>query len=182
MVLASLLLASAPADAQKGRPFPNMETINLKEEKVELPRATEGKLTVLALARSKKAEQALNSWMQPLYQTFIHEYKEDDWLAPAREDYDDVELYFVPMFSGLNKMAANKVRKDMQSNLPEKFHQYMLIFEGKDKVYEQKLDMGDKDKPYFFVLDKNGRITYATSGRYTESKLSGIEEAIEVNR
>ena len=182
MALSVGLLVCKPVHAQKGRDFPYMKTTTLKEETVALPKATEGKLAVLALARSKKAEEALNTWMQPLYQTFIQDYKEDDWLAPAREDYDDVKLFFIPMFSGLNKMATNKVRKDMRTNLPEKFHQYMLLFEGKDRVYEEKLKMKDKKEPYFFVLDKKGHVSYATSGRYTENKLDGIEDAIEANR
>jgi 5-dehydro-2-deoxygluconokinase len=42
-----------------------------------------------------------------------------------------------------------------------------------------ELDFEKKDIPYFFVLDKDGKIIFATSGSYSESKLDQIEEVIE---
>ena len=37
----------------------------------------------------------------------------------------------------------------------------------------------EEDIPYFFVLDPEGRIVYATSGKYSEDKMDAIEEKIE---
>lgn len=182
LAVLTCLLACPVAHTQTGRSFPALQAETLDEKTVQLPQATEGKLAVLALARSKKAEEHLNTWMKPLYQTFIHEHKNDAWLAPAKEDYDDVRLFFIPMFSGLNKMAVNRVRKDMRSSVPDQFQQYIMIYQGKTERYEKRLRMRDKNQPYFFVLDQQGEVTYATSGSYSERKLSEIEEAIERNR
>jgi len=35
------------------------------------------------------------------------------------------------------------------------------------------------DEPYIFVLDKEGRVVYVTSGFYTEEKMDAIEDKIE---
>jgi predicted transcriptional regulator len=47
------------------------------------------------------------------------------------------------------------------------------------KTYKEALDFEKKDIPYFFVLDKDGKIVYATSGKYTSAKLDEVEEVLE---
>ena len=39
--------------------------------------------------------------------------------------------------------------------------------------------MVEKNLPYFFVLDEEGKIVYATSGLYSEKKMSNIEEILD---
>jgi len=41
------------------------------------------------------------------------------------------------------------------------------------------LNMKDKNSPYFFVLDENGKILYATSGSFSEKKMEDIEAVLE---
>ena len=47
------------------------------------------------------------------------------------------------------------------------------------KPYKEALDFERRDIPYFFVLDPNGKILYATSGAYSESKMDEVEKVIE---
>jgi hypothetical protein len=47
------------------------------------------------------------------------------------------------------------------------------------KTYKEALDFEKKDIPYFFVVDPEGKIVYATSGKYSEAKMAAIEENIE---
>ena len=54
-----------------------------------------------------------------------------------------------------------------------------MFYKGELKEYKESLDFEHKDVPYFFVIDKEGKIVYATSGRFTDDKLSEIEEIIE---
>src|SRR6478609_5365401 len=62
----------------------------------------------------------------------------------------DVHVYFVPMFTGVNAAATGTAKK-----------------------------RAAKDIPYFFVLDPEGKIVYATSGKYSDDKMAQIEEVIE---
>jgi thioredoxin-related protein len=54
----------------------------------------------------------------------------------------------------------------------------ILFYKGKLKPYKESLDFQQKDIPYFFVLDKNGKIVYAASGRYTPEKMAKVEEIV----
>ena len=55
----------------------------------------------------------------------------------------------------------------------------MLFYKGEIKSYRQSLDFDKNDVPYFFVLDKEGKILYATSGAFTSGKLDEIEAVID---
>ena len=50
-------------------------------------------------------------------------------------------------------------------------------------VTYRPISMGDekKDIPYFFVLDKSGKIKYATSGKFDDKKFEKILDVIEEN-
>ena len=54
----------------------------------------------------------------------------------------------------------------------------ILFYKGNLKPYKDALDFQQKDIPYFFVLDKNGKIVYATSGSYTDEKMAKVEEIV----
>jgi hypothetical protein len=157
-----------------GKPFPQMETENLADEKVVLPLAVQGKYTLLGLAYSKKSEEDLNSWFQPVFEKFIQKNK------GLFEDFGyDVYVYFIPMFTGVNAAATGTAKKKAIQNVDSKLHPYLLFYKGELKPYKDALDFEKRDVPYFFVLDPQGIILYATSGRYSPSKMDAIEAILE---
>ena len=91
----------------------------------------------------------------------------------------DVNVYFVPMFTGVNAAATGTAKKKAIKNVDPQLLPYILFYKGELKKYKEALDFEKKDIPYFFVLDKTGKIVYATSGKFTEDKLDAIEDAIE---
>ena len=56
---------------------------------------------------------------------------------------------------------------------------HILFFKGNIKTYKEALDFEKKDVPYFFVLDPDGKIVHATSGKFTEKKMDAVERVIE---
>jgi len=158
-----------------GKMFPGMEAETVEDKKVTLPRDTKGKYTLLGLAYSKKSEDELNSWFSPVFSTFIQ--KNTGALAQGM-DYD-VNVYFVPMFTGINAAATGTAKKKAIKNVDPQLLPYILFYKGELKTYKEALDFEKKDIPYFFVLDKDGKIVYATSGKFSEDKLSEIEDHIE---
>jgi hypothetical protein len=56
---------------------------------------------------------------------------------------------------------------------------YILFYKGELKPYKDALDFEKKDTPYFFVLDKDGKIIYATSGKFTTPKMDEVEAVLE---
>lgn len=157
-----------------GKFFPDMETETVDDKKVSLPADTKGKYTLLGLAYSKKSEDELNSWFQPVFQKFIQKNK------GLFEGFGyDVNVYFVPMFTGVNAAATGTAKRKAAKNIDPQLLPYILFYKGELKTYKEALDFERKDIPYFFVLDPDGKIIYATTGKYTSKKLDEVEEVLE---
>jgi hypothetical protein len=91
----------------------------------------------------------------------------------------DVNVYFVPMFTGINAAASGTAKKKAIKNIDPQLLPNILFYKGELKTYKEALDFERRDIPYFFVLDPEGKIVYATSGAYTEKKMDEVEESIQ---
>jgi hypothetical protein len=172
-VISLLILSSSILYAQAI--FPDLTGNTLLDAAVQLPKDTKGKYTLVGVAYSKKAEEDLKTWFQPIYYKFKQKSKDKGLF-----DFDyDVNIYFVPMFSGVNQAAAGKATKEMKKGIEPDLHPHVLIYKGNIKEYKEKLNLEAKDTPYFFVLNKEGKIIYTTEGKFTEQKLEEIEDKIE---
>ena len=162
------------AFGQIGKVFPAMEAETVEDKKVKLPDDVKGKYTLIGLAYSKKSEDELNSWFQPVFEKFIQ--KTSGLLSSFSYD---VNVYFVPMFTGVNAAATGTAKRKALKNIDPQLLPYVLFYKGELKTYKQALDFEKKDIPYFFVLDPEGKIIHATSGKYTAAKMDAVEEVIE---
>ena len=175
ILIFSLVLLATIVNAQvEGKMFPDMVAETVEDKKVNLPTDTKGKYTLLGLAYSKKSEDELNSWFQPIFQTFIQ--KTSGLMSGMGYD---VNVYFIPMFTGVNTAAEGTAKKKAAKSIDPQLLPYVLFYKGKLEPYKESLDFQHKDVPYFFVLDPLGKIIYATSGKYTDDKLEEIESKIE---
>jgi hypothetical protein len=166
-VLFVSLLVSLYTQAQTGKMFPSITGIDLQDKTVTIPKDTKGKYTVVGVAYSQKADEALKGWFQPVYETFISE-----------SDYD-VNTYFIGMISGIKEVAAGTIEKKMKKGVDPVLHKHMLLYKGDIKDYKDVLGLKEKDTPYFFLLNKDGKIVYVTSGAYAAAKLEKAEEILE---
>jgi hypothetical protein len=171
-----ILASSITIQAQVvGKQFPDMEAETVEDKKVKLPQDVKGKYTLVGLAYSKKSEDELNTWFSPVFSKFIQ--KPTGGLFSGLTY--DVNVYFVPMFTGVNAAATGTAKKKAIKNVDPQLFPYLLFYKGELKPYKESLDFEKKDIPYFFVLDPEGKIVHATSGAYTEDKMDAVEEVIE---
>jgi hypothetical protein len=161
-----------------GNTFPPMPTSTANGKEVNLPIDTKGKYTLLGLAFSRKSEDDLQTWMEPVYWKFIDKSEGQIDQLFAGVSNHDVNAYFVPMFTGIKTAATSAAKKKALQRMDKRLIPNILFYKGKLKPYKEALDFQRKDIPYFFVLDKNGVIVYATSGGYSDKKMEQVEEAI----
>jgi hypothetical protein len=157
-----------------GKMFPTMEAETVEDKKVILPQDVKGKYTLLGLAYSKKSEDDLNSWFQPVFEKFIQ--KTNGLMSGFGYD---VNVYFIPMFTGINAAATGTAKRKAIKNIDPQLLPLILFYRGDLKTYKEALDFERKDIPYFFVLNAEGKIVYATFGKYSVDKMDKIEEVIE---
>ncbi|MEM9895348.1 MAG: hypothetical protein AAF789_03170 [Bacteroidota bacterium] len=170
-----LFLAINLSLAQVGQEFPAMETETLTNQFITIPHQLKGDYTLIGLAFSKKAEDYLKGWFEPVYNTFIY-------VNPNPGPFDfsyGINSYFIPMFTGAKRPAYQKVMKKMQKTIDPRLQKNVLFYQGQLNQYKAALNFDGKDVPYFYVLDPDGYIVYATSGRYTEGKMQEIIDVLD---
>jgi len=172
LITTAILLCIATDGMQKGKRFPELSGETLEGRDITLPTATIGKKTLIGMAYSAKAEEALNSWYQPVYDKFIAK------LGMFDKDYD-VNLYFVPMYIGIKQAAYEASLKELKKSSRKDLFPYILFYKGELEPYDTELKMNDKTQAYFFLLDEKGQIIYTTTGMFTEKKMEEIEELLQ---
>lgn len=169
-LVATMLALSV--SAQVGKQFPDLSGETLDAQFLTIPEDTRGKFTLVALASSEKAEEFLRGWYEPVYNHFIAK-------TGMFDDMFDVNVYFVPMFTGGQRIGKNKVMNSMKKeSSSDELFPYVLFYEGDLKMYQDELQMTKEDLPYIFLIDPDGEIAYATSGYFKQSKMDAIDEII----
>jgi len=153
--------------------FPILECVDLHDKSITLPKDIKGKKSILVLAASQKSEEDLRSWMLPLYNDFIADQSENMF---AMESYD-INTYFIPVFSGVAKAAANNIKKKLLKGLDPALQSHVLIYKGSANKLFDELDL-DKKTAALVVLDEQGNIIKKFTGAYSEDKMDKIKETI----
>ena len=173
VIIFSVVILSFPVQAQlKGKEFPSISGQILQDDKtIVIPDDTKGKFTLVGMAYSKGAEKDLETWLQPAYDKFIA--KTGMWDAAI-----DVNLFFIPMFTGVNQATAGPARKKIKEKTDKVLLPHILFYVGDLDKYKAELDFEKRDTPYFFVIDETGKIVHAVSGAFSEKKMEAIEDIL----
>jgi hypothetical protein len=175
LITISLFFVSHILSAQViGKQFPEMQVETVEDVVVQIPDAGLGKYTLIGIAYSKKSEEDLNTWFQPVFNKFIA--KSTGLFSSFAYD---VNVFFIPMFTGVNAAATGTAKKKAIKNIDSQLLPHVLFYKGEIKTYKEALDFEKKDVPYFFVLDNEGMIVYATTGRYSDEKMAKVEEVLD---
>lgn len=158
--------------AQSGKNFPSVSGHTLDDKHLVVPQLN-GKYTIVAIAFNRDAEDFLKQWLNPLYSAFIKKEKGESQFDMA--ELFDVNFVFIPLISGFKKLEA-----EFKSNTDKGFWPYIMDTEKTDiKDVQKVLGIENTKIPYFYVLDKSGKIVAIQSGKYSEAKLDLLEDAIE---
>jgi len=158
-------------NAQKGNTFPAVKGVTLDDKAAGLPMKN-GKFSIIAIAFNRGAEDDLKKWLNPLYDNFMKKEKVGNF--DMAEIYD-VNFVFVPMIAGFKKIA-----EEFKSGTDKQFWPYIMDTEKTDvKELQKQLGVDDNKIPYFFVVDKEGKIVEVQSGKFSDAKMEKLQEAIE---
>jgi len=172
VLILALLITTLITTAQKGKTFPVVTGITLDDKTLALP-VKNGKFSIVAIAFNRGAEDDLKKWLNPLYNNFMKKEK-------GTSNFDMAELYdvnfiFVPMIAGFKRVA-----EDFKKGTDKQFWPYIMDTEKTDvKELQKQLGVEDNKIPYFYVLNKEGKIVEEQSGKFSEDKMEKLEDAIE---
>ncbi len=166
-----LLAVTLSGAAQKGKTFPDTQGATLDDKEKSIP-FKNGKVSILAVAFHRGAEDELKKWLNPLYNTFMVKSKAKTLDMSA---IYDVNFVFVPMIAGI-KMIAD----EFKASTDKAFWPVVLDTKKSDmKAAATSLGVTDRKIPWIFVLDKDGKVIDVQTGEYSEAKIDAMEEAME---
>lgn len=171
-LLTTICLYSSSLTAQVGMTFPSMEVVDLNDQSLKIPEDSKGKFTLVGVAFSEAAQEDLYSWSQPVFSEFMDENNLSSLVY-------DPNVYLILMFTGVNQVAYNKARKQIEEGTDESLKDNVVMYKGKMEDYRKDLKMKNRKTPHFFVLDKEGKIIYEAEGRYSRKTLEEVGDLIE---
>lgn len=139
-----------------------------------IPDDVKGKKTVVVMAISGKAEKSMRAWNKPLYNSLIA----DGMGGLMGGRMYDANLCFVGMVKGIAKLATGEIKERARKNTDKKLHDNYMVSEQDVNDFIKAADIRDKNEPQFFVLDKDGKVIYHTSGEYSDNKLNELTEKL----
>jgi hypothetical protein len=95
------------------------------------------------------------------------------------DQFNDVNVFFIPIFKGSNASMQETVRKKFNETAQDDIKDNVLFCKGDLSAVTLALGLADDDVPYFFLLDKEGTIVYRATGSYSEAKMDKIEDLME---
>lgn len=165
-------LLSQFAIAQKGMQFPSIDVLDLNDKAINIPEDTKGKFTLIGVAFSEDAQKDLYSWSQPVFSEFMDDNNMSSLVY-------DPNVHLILLFTGANQLAYNKAKKQITEGTDESLKDNIVLYKGKMEDYRKTLKMKDRKKPYFFVLDRQGKIIYVTQGKYNPKVMEEVGNLIE---
>jgi hypothetical protein len=156
--------------SEKVSEFPNVLTEKLDGTEVQIPEDFAGEYTLIGAASSQKAEEELRTWQAPVYNKFIAK-------TGLMDGMYNVQVCFLPLFTGAAKMAKPKVVKQLRSENDPLVADHLYVYTGEFEPFKS-LGMDNKKEPYFFLLDKEGNIVWQVSGSFRQAHLDEIESIL----
>jgi len=150
--------------------FPSVSVEHLTGETIQLPRDFEGKYCLIGMAARKRSEEELKTWQMPIYNKFILK-------TGLMDNLFDVQVCFLPLFTGAMKLAKNKVVQKLKENNEELVLDHVYVYLGDFKPFEQ-IGVTDKKTPYFYLLSPDGGVVWSGHGAFRQQYFDEIEEIL----
>ncbi len=165
------LIFSLNLKAQKGEQFPLITGKALDNKPVSIP-TKNAKYSIVGIAYNRAAEKELKKWLNPMYYTFVKKQS-------GKSNFDVAEVYdvnfqFIPLISGFKKAA-----EDFKNGTDKEFWPYIIDADTDIKIIKKQFNITNDKDPYFYVLDKSGKIVEWVSGEFSEAKMDKLEEAVD---
>ncbi len=169
-LLSALAFSTSDAIARVGNDFPSIEAEQVSGTVVHIPVDYAGKYTLIGLGTSNRSEEELRTWQVPVYNKFVAK-------TGLMDGMYDVNICFIPLFTGAAKMAKNKVVKKLEENNESLVMEHVYIYSGSRDPFRE-VGLGDKSEPEIVLINPSGKIVWITTGKFERDKLDEVESIL----
>jgi len=143
--------AADQTDKVIGINFPDLSGESLAGQKIVLPQAAAGKVTLIMIALKRDSIPQLDPWLKAYDEAFGKN--------------KGFAFYKIPMMkSAFAKQISSIINGKMKKDNPERLHDKIVTYYGPVEAYVKVLGIADEEKPYAFILDNKGVVQWRSTG------------------
>lgn len=157
-----------------GQSFPKITTTDLNTNTIDLPTALQGKKSILFIALTKKAEDKLTDWYEPVYMLFLDE---SGFNAMAY----DCNIRLLMLFTGPSVSMAETIKQGIVQATDPSMASLLLFSEGSMNNEFKELGISKSGDAYVFVLDERGSVLFKSEADYSDKLLEKIADFVELD-
>ena len=141
-----------------GTSFPTVTVPALSRALVTLPEAAAGRVTLVTISFTRKAQAMAASWTGP----FLRELGADPGLA----------AYEITIFDALwERIAGMQVKESMREKIPPERLPFVLPFYGDSSGLTGPLGITNRTVPWVFLLDRDGIVRWTVKGEASPERV-----------
>jgi hypothetical protein len=149
--------------------FPSVEGSNLEGRQFALPAGFEGELNVVLVAFQREQQADVDSWMP--------------FLTTLRESRPGLKVYELPTLGRRYRMMRPFIDGGMRRGIPDRAVRESTITLYIDKSpFREALQLGDEDRIYVLLVDRQGRVRWRAQGRFDERAAAELARRSEEAR
>jgi len=162
MSMAALRAGPAQESLRVGDRLPVLKGQFLSGRDAELPRASSGKVALIAMGFTYKSRVPVEAW--------------GSWYRATIGSRTDVTFFEVPMIGGLATLGRWFIDRGMRSATPVELHdQVITVYKGSDD-WKKRLaySAGRGDDAYLIVLDRDGIVQWLYHGEFDQARADDL--------
>jgi hypothetical protein len=166
MSTATLRAGSAQDSLRVGDRLPLLKGQFLSGRDAELPRASSGKVALVAMGFTYKSRLPVEAW--------------GGWCRATLGSRTEVTFFEVPMIGGLATLGRWFIDRGMRSGTPAELHDRVItVYKGTGDWKKRLAYSAERaDDAYLIVLDKDGIVQWLHDGGFDQARAAGLRDLL----
>jgi len=162
MSMATLRAGPTLESLRVGDRLPILKGQFLSGRDVELPRASSGKVTLVAMGFTYKSRFPVEGW--------------GGWYRATIGSRTDVTFFEVPMIGGLATLGRWFIDRGMRSGTPAELHEHVITVYSGTGDWKRRLSYAPahEDDAYLIVLDRDGIVRWLHHGEFDQARADDL--------
>jgi hypothetical protein len=158
MANATLRADATQRPLRVGDPLPELQGQTLTGRTAVLPRASAGKVTLVAMGFTYASRHPVEAWAE--------------WYRTTIDPKSDVTFFEVPMIGGVASLGRWFINRGMRNGTPAELHdQVITVYQGTgDWKRRLSYSADHKDDAYLIVFDRAGVVRWLHHGGFDASR------------
>jgi hypothetical protein len=158
MSIATLRAGPAQESLRVGDRLPVLTGRFLSGRDAELPRASSGKVALVAMGFTYRSRFPVEAW--------------GEWYRATLGQRTDITFFEVPMIGGVARLGRWFIDRGMRRGTPTELHEQVITVYGNTGDWKRRLSHASahEDDAYLIVIDRKGVVRWLNHGGFDQAR------------